>query len=73
MLAGQTSRLAPVLKEMRITQRESYEVAFNAACAAVADGRLSEAQQLLQFADTRGQETLYADGCSEAVCFLALP
>ena len=68
MLSGQAARAQAALKEMRLSARDSYEIAYNSACAAIEGGQHDSAQDLLVFSDTRGQETLYADGCSEEVC-----
>lgn len=65
------TRARAALKSAGVAQSESFEAAFNTACAAVAAGDDS-AHHLLDAAHTKGQETLVDDDVGEEVCMLPL-
>ena len=56
-----------ILKSAGMKAEDSFEVAFNVACAAVAAGDLVAADQLLDLADRRGQEVLMEEDASQEV------
>jgi hypothetical protein len=60
---------AQTLKAAGVKPEESFEIAFNMACAAIAAGELSTAQKYLDAADTRGQEMLLEENASQEVRF----
>ena len=55
------------LRLVKVKAEDSFEVAFNMACAALSAGDLAAADTLLQLAETRGQLTLTEEGASQEV------
>lgn len=70
LLSDNCDQIPSILQQLGVKDRDSLEVAFNMACAAVRDGELDRATKLLQLAETKGNETLIEENASQAVCLL---
>ena len=55
------------LKAAGTKPEDSFEIAFNLACAALCGSDLTAAQQYLRIADRRGQEMLTDEGATQEV------
>lgn len=69
LLSDNCAQIPTILQQLRVKDRDSLEVSFNMACAAVLDGELDRATKLLQLAETKGNETLIEENASQAVCY----
>ena len=56
------------LKPVGVKAGDSFEIAFNLACAALADGDVPSAKRYLEQADQRGQDMLTEEGATPEVC-----
>ena len=63
--AGRSEEVAALMSSLQLSAPDSFEVAYNAACAALAQGRLREAHQLLVLAQRTGRETLLEEEYAE--------
>ncbi|KAL4423713.1 hypothetical protein ABPG75_001014 [Micractinium tetrahymenae] len=62
---GRAGEVPAVMEAMKISSKDSFEVAFNAACGLIETGKLKEAEQQLQLAVRVGEEALYDEDFQE--------
>ncbi|KAL6770694.1 SRP72 [Auxenochlorella protothecoides x Auxenochlorella symbiontica] len=62
---GQAAEVPAVLEAMKASPKDSFEVAFNSACALLETGELEAAQERLLLAQRVGEETLIEEGLEE--------
>uniref|UniRef100_A0A7S0RTI0 Signal recognition particle subunit SRP72 n=1 Tax=Chlamydomonas leiostraca TaxID=1034604 RepID=A0A7S0RTI0_9CHLO len=63
--AGLARELPGLMTAMKLTARDSFEVAFNKACGLVESGEWGAAEAELKAALKLGRETLFEEDCSE--------
>ena len=63
--AGRSAGVPALLASLQLSAQDSFEVAYNVACAELAQGRLREAHQLLLLAQRMGRETLMEEDYAE--------
>jgi len=56
-----SAEVPQVMEAMKISEKDSYEVGFNKACALIATGKIMEAEEQLLVTQRIGQETLYSE------------
>jgi hypothetical protein len=65
--ARKASSVDASLKGLGVSPKDSADVAFNTACAAVQAGMLRDAKQLLELSERRGQEELIEENAVQVV------
>lgn len=63
--AGRGSDLAAALKRLKMSPKDSFELAFNFACALLETGNLADAADYLTLAKNQGAETLMDEDLDE--------
>ena len=63
--AGRGSDVAAALKRLKISPKDSFELAFNFACALLETGNLADAADYLTLAKNQGAETLMDEDLDE--------
>ncbi|KAL4446353.1 hypothetical protein ABPG77_003160 [Micractinium sp. CCAP 211/92] len=69
---GRAGEVPAVMEAMKISPKDSFEVAFNAACGLIEGGKLGEAEEQLQLAVRVGEEALYDEDFQEEEVALEL-
>lgn len=64
--AGRATDVPALMSTLDLAGDDSFEVAYNAGCASLAQGRLRDARQQLQLAMRMGREALLEEDYSEA-------
>lgn len=62
---GRAGEVPAVMQAMKISAKDSFEIAFNAACGLVEAGQLRAAEEQLQLAVRVGEEALYDEDLGE--------
>ncbi|CAL8460581.1 g110 [Coccomyxa elongata] len=62
---GRAHELPAVMEAMKISSKDSFEIAFNTACGLVAAGDFNDAQRELEHASRLGRETLLDEELTE--------
>ncbi|KAI3426329.1 hypothetical protein D9Q98_008702 [Chlorella vulgaris] len=63
---GRAGEVPAVMQAMKISAKDSFEIAFNVACGLVDAGQLRAAEEQLQLAVRVGEEALYDEDLAEA-------
>mmetsp|Transcript_17379 Transcript_17379/g.37521 ORF Transcript_17379/g.37521 Transcript_17379/m.37521 type:complete len:686 (+) Transcript_17379:137-2194(+) len=63
--ASLASEIPDLMAAMKVTAKQSFEVAFNKACGLVESGQYAAAETELRLALKLGRETLFEEDCSE--------
>jgi signal recognition particle subunit SRP72 len=63
--AGRSADVPSLMAALELAASDSFECAYNAGCAALAQGQLREAREQLLLAHRMGREALLEEECTE--------